>query len=108
MLPSIIQIGTTYYMYTANNDNADTTLSFWTSPASDGLTWSCGGPVFRTVNSTDWGFTAFNRIPATHVWKKSHCFFELVYPVGSIRTQKISYMSSPSWITWYKYTTVPV
>ena len=94
MLPSVIQVGTTYYMYTANNDNAGTVLTYWTSPASDGLTWTCRGIVFRAINSTDWESPSFNRILDPHVYLNSHGFYEMFYTALSNSGQRIGYMTS--------------
>ena len=106
MLPSIVQIGTTYYMYTALHDNTGTFLVYWTSPANDGVNWTCRGPMFRTVNSTDWDFTNFGGIIDPHVWLNSHGFYEMFYTAehGSPVGQNVGYMISPNGTTWYKYT----
>jgi hypothetical protein len=108
-VPTIIQIGSTLYMYTAvNGGPGGTYIVFFTSPASDGITWTFGGTVLEPPIAGDWDFNAvFVQDP--WVFRNSHGFLEMVFTstaftacCGGVR-QQMGYAISLDGIHWFKY-----
>lgn len=54
-LPSIIQVGSLYYMYVSEGATVGGILTnFFTSPATDGVTWTFGGRGLQPAIAPDW------------------------------------------------------
>ena len=133
MLPGMIRIGSTDYMYLAYGDNTSQNLVLFTAPTTTDTTWTCVGVVFRGPVAGDWDA---NGTPAPNgntpnaalvdvygqidpwVWKNKHGFYEMLYTtvyssaayVGyccNSGGQATGYAVSADALTWFKYTPSP-
>jgi hypothetical protein len=106
-LPTIIQIGSTLYMYVALGENGTTYLGYWTSPVSDGINWSFVGISLNSAASTDWD--AGGSVLDPQVQQNSHGFYEMEYTalVGGA-SQQIGYAVSKDGNLWFKYGAGPI
>jgi len=107
-LPSIIQIGSTLYMYIVTNGNAGNSIVYFTSAVGDGVTWTCGGTALPAPLSTDWDFTGLFAEIDPYVFKNSHSFYEMVYTAYGSFGQELGYAVSADGINWWKYQAAPI
>lgn len=112
MLPSVIQIGSTLYLYAATGcvANCSNFIVYWTSPASDGINWTYGGVALSPPGSGDWNVG--KGIIDPMVFQNSHGFYEMVYtsngnfPNGNL--QQIGYAISADGVNFYNYQAAPL
>jgi predicted GH43/DUF377 family glycosyl hydrolase len=107
-LPSVIKIGSLYYMYVQTIAQNVTTIDYYTS--SDGISWTFGGIALR-YSTADWyyGLLVTDGVEDPYVFQNKHGWYEMVYTADmSPGTQKLGYAVSADGITWYTYQAGPI
>jgi hypothetical protein len=104
-LPTVIKIGSTYYLYCCDNGNNSSKIVYFTS--LDGITWTYGGVALGAPPSGAWD-TQRGAIIDPWVSLNKHGFYELCYTAtmgagGNEFNQRIGYAVSPDGITWTYY-----
>ena len=107
-LPSIIQDGSTNYMYLAENNQSGTFMNIYTCPTSgDQVTcWTFAGRAMQPATTADWDYGASNFVLDPWVIKNKCGFYEYFYTVGvsSYAYQVIGYQIGASPLgPWFKY-----
>jgi predicted GH43/DUF377 family glycosyl hydrolase len=100
-LPSVVQNGSTLYMYVAYGGGTGSTIDYFTSAASDGKTWTFGGIALR-ADSSDWDNGNIG-IEDPFVFYNKDGFWEMIYTAQISGTQQLGYAVSADGVTWYKY-----
>lgn len=110
-LPSVIQIGNTLYMYASGTLSGITpsiNVYYYTSPATDGCTWTFQGLALR-FSTSDWAasLNGFSGYQDPFVFQNSRGWYEMVYTVvwfiGAQLTQKLGYAVSLDGKKWFNY-----
>lgn len=110
-LPTVIKIGSLLYMYVAISNvgvaNNGTRIDYYTSPASDGITWTYGG-IALPLSTSDWeNIAGLAGVFDPFVFRNSRNFYEMPYSVGNTTGgfyQKIGYaISADGNPPWFKY-----
>jgi predicted GH43/DUF377 family glycosyl hydrolase len=102
--PSVIKIGSTYYMYYWNNGttSATTKIEYATSP--DGITWTYGGVALPGPVAGEWDYFSGDGINIDPwVIKNKNGYYEMAFTATNVEAdQDLGYAISRDGIKWIK------
>ncbi|WP_043331766.1 phage head spike fiber domain-containing protein [Methylosinus sp. LW4] len=109
-LPTVIKIGSTYYLYCCDNGNVSTKIVYFTSP--DGVTWTYGGVALGAPSANQWDRYRSGIIDPW-ISKNKHGFYEMTYSAifgftEHASGQEIGYAVSADGVNWTYYNNGPL
>lgn len=107
-VPTWYKIGAVSHIIAAySGDAGGLSLSNFTSPAADGLTWTYNGLPVVSASSNDW-YGSGGLLADPHIFLNKHGFYELYYTSFVAGVQKIAYAVSLDGVHFWPYQVGPI